>query len=400
MNAAKHLVRRLSHGFNALLPTEKRDAVKKLLQDFAYVYPKLAVFLSLNVALAAIPLLCFALFALVVFLLFLVAALVVAIVVTLLATTFAVLGALLLLLPAIFFTTFCACSLFFWGLVAYYIFVHLRRPGATSSDNANRSTGAVPSDSNEWEHLDGPVLSKDAVAADMATSSKDATRSDDASPSDNAVPLADDNQSTYVVPSDKGRHTSDKGMDGNVDYSSEGSDGWRPGTDAKSLNRPKVEAKDSAVGLELASPAVSSLVSSKPTNSRSRKSFRNSPISTPLASPAPGKPFQFAKLRKEHPDGLRQDSKGLFKVDEIASDSSLDEPDREQRPHAHQPRRKRSASSFTSMSQDHTTTMQPLKRGQTAIHLPTDVKPKKLTLPATVIKVPSKDLTAREMLSD
>lgn len=43
MNAAKQLVQRLSNAFNAVLPAEKRDAVRDVLQDFAYVYPKLAV---------------------------------------------------------------------------------------------------------------------------------------------------------------------------------------------------------------------------------------------------------------------------------------------------------------------------------------------------------------------
>lgn len=43
MDAAKQLVQRLANRFNDILPSEKREAVRNLLQDFAYVYPKLAV---------------------------------------------------------------------------------------------------------------------------------------------------------------------------------------------------------------------------------------------------------------------------------------------------------------------------------------------------------------------
>lgn len=121
---------------------------------------------------------------------------------------------------------------------------------------------------------------------------------------------------------------------------------------------------------------------------KNRKSPRISPTPTPPASTAPRQLFQYAKLRKEHPDGLRQDSKGLFKVDDIASDSSLEEPNREQRLDANQPLRKRSASSFTSMSRDPSIAIQPIKRGQTAIHLPTNLDTGKLNPPAIVIEVP------------
>lgn len=132
--------------------------------------------------------------------------------------------------------------------------------------------------------------------------------------------------------------------------------------------------------------------------------------STPTGA---GQPIRFAHLRREHPDGLRQDSKGLFKVDEIASDSSLEEADRKQRPDGNQPLRKRSASSFTSTPHapltvihelnnshfpaaamhDPKTAIHSLKREQTAFHLPTKAKTGKLNPPAIVIEDPFNDIT-------
>lgn len=122
--------------------------------------------------------------------------------------------------------------------------------------------------------------------------------------------------------------------------------------------------------------------------------------STASASTEGGQPVYYAKLRKEHPDGLRQDSKGLFKVDEIASDSSLEEADRKQRPDGNRPLRKRSASAFTSLLHDPITAVHGLKREQTAIHLPMNTENGKLNPPARVIEDPFNDSTTQVPLSD
>ncbi|KAE9973590.1 hypothetical protein BLS_003512 [Venturia inaequalis] len=421
MEAARLLVQRLSNTFNAILPPEKRAAVRDLLQDFAYVYPKLAVFLFLNLALTGLPLLLFVAFALTIFVSSLIAALLGAILITLLITTFAIFAASLLLLPTVFLTTLAASSLYFWGLVAYYIFVHLQKRGATPSDNTIQSTNDLPSDDGEWEHaeddeLGQSIVSTDVVATDNAIPSKDAASSGDTAPTDGAAPTDDTNPSDNAIPSmDHDQSTpgvhSANAMNGKVhDWSGE-SVSFKTGTTVKPTDRPKVEAKDSAVGLDgikekplqrfdaMASqdydggdvdPHMSSLADTirselaSPAAFKNRKSPRISPTPTPPASTAPRQLFQYAKLRKEHPDGLRQDSKGLFKVDDIASDSSLEEPNREQRLDANQPLRKRSASSFTSMSRDPSIAIQPIKRGQTAIHLPTNLDTGKLNPPAII----------------
>ncbi|KAE9992337.1 hypothetical protein EG327_009411 [Venturia inaequalis] len=351
MEAARLLVQRLSNTFNAILPPEKRAAVRDLLQDFAYVYPKLAVFLFLNLALTGLPLLLFVAFALTIFVSSLIAALLGAILITLLITTFAIFAASLLLLPTVFLTTLAASSLYFWGLVAYYIFVHLQKRGATPSDNTIQSTNDLPSDDGEWEHaeddeLGQSIVSTDVVATDNAIPSKDAASSGDTAPTDGAAPTDDTNPSDNAIPSmDHDQSTpgvhSANAMNGKVhDWSGE-SVSFKTGTTVKPTDRPKVEAKDSAVGLDgikekplqrfdaMASqdydggdvdPHMSSLADTirselaSPAAFKNRKSPRISPTPTPPASTAPRQLFQYAKLRKEHPDGLRQDSKGLFKI--------------------------------------------------------------------------------------
>lgn len=152
-------------------------------------------FLILNVIITGIPLLCFAGFALTILLSSFTAALFGAIVVTFLTTTFAIFAASFLLLPTIFLTTLASSSLFFWGLAVHYIFVYLRSAG------------------------------------------------DDVNPQDNAIPSAEHNQSPSAV-------HSDDAMNDKVHDWSWGSVSWIPGTNVKSIDRPKVEAKDSAVGLD------------------------------------------------------------------------------------------------------------------------------------------------------
>lgn len=187
----------------------------------------------LNVLLTGIPLLCFTGFAVTVFVSSLIAALFGAVIATLLITAFAIFTASLLLLPTIFLTTLGACSLYFWGLTAYYIFVYLQSAG---SDTAIQSTDAVPSGNDEWEDVEhgecGDTIPSTGVFA-----------SDNATPSADAISAHDATQAMDVV-------LSDNAIEGEVQDWSAGGVTWTPRTDAKSIDRPKVEANDSAVGLE------------------------------------------------------------------------------------------------------------------------------------------------------
>lgn len=161
--------------------------------------------------LTGIPLLCFAGFTLTVFVSSLVTALLGAIVVTLCTTAFAIFAASLLLLPTVFFTTIGALFLYLWGLIAYYIFVYFQSSDTAPSDNAFQTTDQDQSDN--------------------------VIQSTNVDPSDNAI------QSTADV-------HSDNAIDGKVHNWSGGRLSWTSGPTTKAIDRPKVEAKDSAVGLE------------------------------------------------------------------------------------------------------------------------------------------------------
>ncbi|QDS69981.1 hypothetical protein FKW77_003052 [Venturia effusa] len=437
MDAAEHLVQRLTNAANAILPPRKRDAVINVLHDFAYVYPKLAAFLFLNVLLTSIPFLCFAAFVLTVFVSSLATAVLGAILLTLLITGVAVFAASLLLLPVIFCSAIVASTLYFWILAGYFIFAYLKGEGVASSDNAVSSKPAVYSSHGERGHIedgDGCEIkpSKDSVAL------KNAIPSSSASLPNEAVPLDGTTSADEVVYSTELDH-SDIAIKSEAHLLTGGTIDGAPRTITKPANRPKVEPKDSAIGFEeledelgqrmdpLASvvyngtdvdPHLASLaesirsdIASEPSSismasksPRSRKSSRKSAPSTPPATTGAGQPVQFAHLRGEHPEGLRQDSKGLFKVDDIASDSSLEEANRSVRSDGNRPLRKRSASSFTPLSRDQITALndlegphlsamsmydtrsapQGLRREKTAFHLPTNAEPGKLNTSATI----------------
>jgi len=91
------------------------------LQAFAVNNPKLSAFLLSQLALTGFPLFLFIAFTLTVFIFALIASLLIAVLVAVVFTVGAVLFALVILLPTIFFTTFAASFLFLWGLGGYYI---------------------------------------------------------------------------------------------------------------------------------------------------------------------------------------------------------------------------------------------------------------------------------------
>ncbi|KAF2254032.1 hypothetical protein BU26DRAFT_516282 [Trematosphaeria pertusa] len=111
----------LKGALDRIFPPETRAEVLAKLQQFAVNNPKLAAFLTTQIALTGIPLLLFLTFSLTVFLFSLITALLIGLVAALLFTVFMVGVALLVVLPTIFMTTFAASFLFLWGLGGYYL---------------------------------------------------------------------------------------------------------------------------------------------------------------------------------------------------------------------------------------------------------------------------------------
>lgn len=106
----------------------------------------------MNIALTGIPLGLFILFSIVVFITALVIALVVALLAAVIFTLFCVGTALVVVFPAVLFTTGAACFLFLWGLGGYYILKWAngaeskegsQQPaeGSSIGDSLNRLTG-------------------------------------------------------------------------------------------------------------------------------------------------------------------------------------------------------------------------------------------------------------------
>lgn len=106
----------------------------------------------MNIALTGVPLGLFILFSIVVFITALVIALVVALLAAVIFTLFCVGVALIVVFPAILFTTGAACFLFLWGLGGYYILKWAngaeskegsQQPaeGSSIGDSLNRLTG-------------------------------------------------------------------------------------------------------------------------------------------------------------------------------------------------------------------------------------------------------------------
>ncbi|KAF2652335.1 hypothetical protein K491DRAFT_663898 [Lophiostoma macrostomum CBS 122681] len=106
---------------NQILPPEKRAEIMQNLKNFAVNNPKLAAFLTTQIAFSGIPLVLFITFSITVFLFSLIAAVLVAVLVAVLFTIFIVGLALLIALPTLFFTSFSATFVFLWGLGGYYI---------------------------------------------------------------------------------------------------------------------------------------------------------------------------------------------------------------------------------------------------------------------------------------
>ncbi|KAF1957357.1 hypothetical protein CC80DRAFT_443514 [Byssothecium circinans] len=106
---------------NKFCPPEKRTEILSNLQQFAVNNPKLAGFLTAQIAFTGIPLLLFLTFSVTVFLFSLMAALLIGLVAALLFTVFMVGIALIVVLPTVFLTTFGATFVFLWGLGGYYL---------------------------------------------------------------------------------------------------------------------------------------------------------------------------------------------------------------------------------------------------------------------------------------
>lgn len=99
----------------------------------------------MNIALTGIPLGLFILFSIVVFITALVVALVVALLAAVIFTLFCVGTALIIVFPAVLFTTGAACFLFLWGLGGYYILKWAN--GAESKEGQQAAEGSSIGDS-------------------------------------------------------------------------------------------------------------------------------------------------------------------------------------------------------------------------------------------------------------
>ncbi|PVI07572.1 hypothetical protein DM02DRAFT_608661 [Periconia macrospinosa] len=110
----------ITNGSHKILSPETRADIAYKLKTFAINNPKLAAFMTAQIALTGLPLVLFVTFCITVFLFSLIAALLVGLVVALLFTVFMVAIALVVVLPTIFLTTFGATFLFFFGIGGYY----------------------------------------------------------------------------------------------------------------------------------------------------------------------------------------------------------------------------------------------------------------------------------------
>lgn len=130
-----------------ILPPEKRAEMLAKLQEFAINNPKLAAFLTAQIAFTGIPLLLFFTFSLTVFLFSLIAALLIGVVAALLFTVLMLGVALIVVLPTVFLTTFAASFIFLWGLGGYYLMTWFNEgdvpapQGSAIGDKFNNLTG-------------------------------------------------------------------------------------------------------------------------------------------------------------------------------------------------------------------------------------------------------------------
>ncbi|KAH7122753.1 hypothetical protein B0J11DRAFT_559822 [Dendryphion nanum] len=104
-----------------IFPPEQRAEMLEKLKTFAINNPKLAAFLTAQIAFTGFPLLMFIAFSITVFLFALIAALLIGLIAALLFTVLMVAVALIVVLPTIFLTTFFATFVFLWGLGGFYL---------------------------------------------------------------------------------------------------------------------------------------------------------------------------------------------------------------------------------------------------------------------------------------
>ncbi|KAK4501699.1 hypothetical protein PRZ48_007508 [Zasmidium cellare] len=140
---------------DSMFPPEKRAAFLAKLQSFMLANPKLSAFLGMNIALTGVPLGLFILFSIVVFITALVIALVVALLAAVIFTLFCVGTALVIVFPAVLFTTGAACFLFLWGLGGYYI---LKWANGAESKEGSQQPGEGSSIGDSLSRLTGGKL--------------------------------------------------------------------------------------------------------------------------------------------------------------------------------------------------------------------------------------------------
>lgn len=119
-----------------IFPPEQRAETLAKLQNFAVNNPKLAAFLTAQIALTGFPLILFITFGITVFLFALIAAILIGLVAALLFTVLMVAVALIVVLPTIFLTTFTATFFFLWGLGGYYILKWINDGGPAPNGKA------------------------------------------------------------------------------------------------------------------------------------------------------------------------------------------------------------------------------------------------------------------------
>ncbi|KAK4543050.1 hypothetical protein LTR36_005827 [Oleoguttula mirabilis] len=127
-----------------IFPPEQRASLLAKVQAFMLRNPKISAFLGMNLALTGIPLGLFALFTVTVALFSLIVGLLLGLLAAVVFIVFAVGIALMMVLPAVFFTTMAACFLFLWGLGGYYILKWANGDsGAKDKDGQPSQGGAI-----------------------------------------------------------------------------------------------------------------------------------------------------------------------------------------------------------------------------------------------------------------
>ncbi|KAK5120021.1 hypothetical protein LTR85_007097 [Meristemomyces frigidus] len=126
-----------------VFPPEQRASLLAKVQAFMLKNPKLSAFLGMNFALTGIPLGLFVLFTITVALFSLIVGLLLGLLAAVVFIVFAVGIALMMVLPAVFFTTMAACFLFLWGLGGYYILKWANGDSGKDKDGKPAEGGAI-----------------------------------------------------------------------------------------------------------------------------------------------------------------------------------------------------------------------------------------------------------------